>query len=55
MFCNRCGTPLVTEAMNALEREEHEAKKFFVELFRNGEFREWLGTKFREKQVPATH
>ncbi|MBD3261588.1 MAG: hypothetical protein GF334_07905 [Candidatus Altiarchaeales archaeon] len=48
LFCNRCGTPLVTEALNAVEREEQEAKKFFVELYKNNEFRDWLGTKFKK-------
>jgi predicted amidophosphoribosyltransferase len=49
-FCNRCATPLVPEALGAVEREEHEARKFFVELYRNPEFKRWLETKFKEPE-----
>jgi integrase/recombinase XerD len=50
-FCNRCATPLVPEALGAVEREEQEARKFFVELYKNQEFRGWLETKFKESPI----
>ncbi|MBD3388731.1 MAG: tyrosine-type recombinase/integrase [Candidatus Altiarchaeales archaeon] len=46
-FCNRCATPLIPEALGTIEQEEQEARKFFVELYKNREFRGWLETKFR--------
>jgi len=46
-FCNRCATPLIPEALGAIEQEEQEARKFFVELYKNQEFRGWLETKFK--------
>ena len=45
-FCNRCATPLIPEALGAIEQEEQEARKFFVELYKNQEFRGWLEGKF---------
>jgi integrase/recombinase XerD len=48
LFCNRCATPLVPEALGAVEREEQAAQKFFVELYQNKEFKSWLETKFKK-------
>jgi hypothetical protein len=50
-FCNRCATSLLPEALGAVEREEQEARRFFVELYRNKEFRKWLESKFREAEA----
>jgi len=50
-YCNRCGTALVPEALGAIEREEYEARKFFVDLYKNPQFKNWLEAKFKTPEV----
>jgi len=50
-YCNRCATPLTPEALGTIEKEEYEARKFFTELYKNPQFKNWLEAKFKTPEV----